>query len=145
MRHVLVQQIGAGRGEGCVGGNGRRRLAGEGPVGEQRFQLLQHLRPIEVTADCHHKVRGMKPTAVEALKIVARDRVHGGLGRIAVGPEILAKAEEASFARFDGGRIVVPLLHALEHLLFAQRDFVLLKARRTQRLAQDGQPLVQVL
>ena len=47
-------------------------------------------------------------------------------------------------AVFDGRGLVVALLHGLQHLLLAQRDLVVLEPRRSQYLAQDGQPFVQV-
>ena len=61
-----------------------------------------------------------------------------------VGPEILAKSQKAALATFDGRRLVVALLHALQHLLLAKSDLVLLKARGAQNLAQDRQSFVQI-
>ena len=42
-------------------------------------------------------------------------------------------------------RVVVALFHRLQDLLFAQRDFVVLKTRREQNIAQNAKALIQIL
>ena len=58
--------------------------------------------------------------------------------------KLFAEGQEARLALFDSRRLVVALLHPLQHLLFAQSNLVILKAWRSQDLAQDRQPLIQV-
>ena len=86
----------------------------------------------------------MKPLLVESDQVVPPDGVERGGGGVAAGPELLAERKKLPFARFDVGRIVVALLHFLQHLLLAQRDFVFLKPRHGQHFAHDGETFIQV-
>src|SRR5207245_2333957 len=106
---------------------------------------LQHLRTVEVATGGDDEVGGMKPVAVKLHEIVARDGVDAGHRRELVDPKLFSVSEDAALTELDTGGVVVALRHALEELLFAQVDLVLLELRLGERLAQDREALVEVL
>ena len=86
----------------------------------------------------------MKPALMKRMELVRGQSIDRTFGRIAVVPEIFAIGKEITLAPFNLRGIIIALLHILQQLLFAQRDAVLLKARRRQNLAQYGQALVEI-
>ena len=82
---------------------------------------------------------------MERDEVVPRERLEGGLRLVAVHVEVVAVGEEErSRASIAGGR-VVPLLHLREELLLAELEPVLLERGLGQDLAEDREPLVEVL
>src|SRR6476620_9994846 len=87
----------------------------------------------------------MKPFLVKRLNILARYRVDRFFRIKLIRPEFFAEAEEFNITPFDFGRIIVALLHALQFLLFAQRELILLKTRSREDFTKDRQTLVEIL
>ena len=99
----------------------------------------------EVARDGDDEVLRVDPLPVERDEVVAGDPLEGGLRRVAVRVVALAEGEEAPLALLDVGGVVVAGLHVGEELVLAELQLVVLEAGLGERLAQDREPLVEVL
>jgi hypothetical protein len=127
-----------------VRGNGRCLFAFEGPVSKKFLEPLGHVIAVEITADGHHEIAGVKPFLVKGLEVGLGDRFHGGPRGKLVQPEFFTVGKEAPFALLNARRIVVALLHVLQQLLAAKLKLVILESWGGERLAQNGHAFLQV-
>ena len=131
----------------CDGfGHGRRGLALERPVREERVELRGHLGLLEVARGGDEHVLRVDPLPVEGDEVVPREPLERRpSSRSGSGRSRRRRRGTQRSRRSMSAELVVPLLHVGEELVLAELELVVLEAGLGEDLAQDREPLVEVL